>query len=83
MPVILIPDESGEFKPKTFKTKKDDKISISSTLLAQVQKEKAGILSSDAQMDTRFKQARSIIMQGIRSSMAVPILHQEELLGYW
>ena len=79
--VILMPDEHGEFKPKTFKTKKDDKITISSTLIAQVQKEKAGILSSDAQMDTRFKEARSIIMQGIRSSMAVPILHHDELLG--
>lgn len=80
--VILMPDDAGEFRPKKFKTKKDDdKISISSTLLAQVQKEKAGILSSDAQMDNRFKQARSIIMQGIRSSMAVPILHQDELLG--
>jgi adenylate cyclase len=54
---------------------------LSSTLLAQVSKEKAGILSSDAMMDTRFKEARSIIMQGIRSSMAVPILHHEELLG--
>jgi adenylate cyclase len=79
--VILMPDEAGEFKPRIFKTKKGDTISISTTLIKQVQKEKAGILSSDAQMDTRFKEARSIIMQGIRSSMAVPILHADELLG--
>lgn len=79
--VILMPDEIGEFKPRVFKTKKDEKISISTTLLKQVQKEKAGLLSSDAQMDTRFKEARSIIMQGIRSSMAVPILQADELLG--
>jgi len=80
--VILMSDERGELKPRAFKMKKpEDKLVISSTLVSQVQKEKAGILSSDAQMDTRFKEAKSIIMQGIRSSMAVPILHIEELLG--
>jgi len=80
--VILMPNAKGEFKPRSYRTKNpDDKLVISSTLVMQVQKDKAGILSSDAMMDNRFKEARSIIMQGIRSSMAVPILHQEELLG--
>ncbi len=79
--VILMPDDDGSFVPKVYKTKKDEKISISSTLIKAVQKEKAGILSSDAQMDNRFKEARSIIMQGIRSSMAVPIMHQDDLLA--
>ncbi|MDJ0764424.1 MAG: adenylate/guanylate cyclase domain-containing protein [Myxococcota bacterium] len=80
--VILMPDESGTLTPRSFKTKKQgDKPVISSTLVSQVQKEKAAILSSDAMMDRRFKEARSIIMQGIRSSMAVPIMHQSELLG--
>jgi adenylate cyclase len=32
-------------------------------------------------MDSRFKGAHSIIMQGIRSSMAVPLIYAEELLG--
>jgi adenylate cyclase len=32
-------------------------------------------------LDPRFSQAHSIIMQGIRSSMAVPLLHKNELLG--
>ena len=61
--------------------KEDEKLVLSSTLLSQVSREKAGILSSDAMMDNRFKEARSIIMQGIRSSMAVPIMHHQELLG--
>jgi adenylate cyclase len=79
---ILMKDDHGEFTPRSYKMKKeDDKFVLSSTLLSQVSKEKAGILSSDAMMDTRFKEARSIIMQGIRSSMAVPILHHQELLG--
>jgi len=32
-------------------------------------------------MDKRFSSAHSIIMQGIRSTMTVPLLHAEELLG--
>ena len=32
-------------------------------------------------VDSRFKGAQSIIMQGIRSSMAVPLLYRTELLG--
>jgi adenylate cyclase len=32
-------------------------------------------------LDPRFSQAHSIIMQGIRSSMAVPLLHKNDLLG--
>jgi adenylate cyclase len=80
--VVLMPDDSGELKPRAFKMKKrEDKLVISSTLINQVRKEKAGLLSSDAQMDNRFKEAKSMIMQGIRSSMAVPILHGDELLG--
>ncbi len=80
--VILTPNDAGEYKPRAFKKKKPgDKLVISSTLVSQVQKERAGILSSDAMMDNRFKEARSIIMQGIRSSMAVPIMHHSELLG--
>ncbi|MCK9462417.1 MAG: GAF domain-containing protein [Proteobacteria bacterium] len=80
--VVLMTDDCGELKPRAFKMKKrEDKLVISSTLVNQVRKEKAGLLSSDAQMDNRFKEAKSMIMQGIRSSMAVPILHGDELLG--
>ncbi len=80
--VVLMNNDAGELLPRAFKMRKpEDKLVISSTLVRQVQKEKAAILSSDAQMDNRFKAAKSIIMQGIRASMAVPILHMDELLG--
>ncbi|MBN2718349.1 MAG: FHA domain-containing protein [Deltaproteobacteria bacterium] len=79
---ILLTQENGEMKPFVYKMKKkEDKLVISSTLVNHVKGEKKGVLSSDAQMDTRFKEAKSMIMQGIRSSMAAPILHQDELLG--
>ena len=80
---ILLKDEkTGELKPEVYKLKKPgDKLVISSTLVNEVKTNKTGVLSSDAQMDTRFKEAKSMIMQGIRSSMAAPILMQDELLG--
>ena len=39
------------------------------------------VLSSDASVDSRFSGAHSIIMQGIRSTMAVPLLYGSELFG--
>jgi adenylate cyclase len=42
---------------------------------------KAAVLSSDATMDARFSGAHSVIMQGIRSTMTLPLLHSGELLG--
>jgi adenylate cyclase len=42
---------------------------------------KTAVLSSDASADSRFQGARSIIMQGIRSTMTVPLVHQDQLLG--
>jgi adenylate cyclase len=50
-------------------------------LLAEVIAQKAAVLSSDATMDSRFSGAHSIIMQGIRSTMTVPLLFGDEILG--
>jgi len=50
-------------------------------VLNVVASERAAVLSSDAMMDARFQSSKSIIMQGIRSSMAVPLLHGENLFG--
>lgn len=54
---------------------------MSSTIINMVVRDRTGVLSSDASMDARFKSAHSVIMQGIRSSIAVPLIHSEELLG--
>lgn len=81
--VIMLFDEGGRLVPKAVKTRRGptDDIIISNTIINTVLKERAGILSSDAVMDSRFKGSKSIIMQGIRSSMAVPIIHVGEILG--
>ncbi len=83
--VVLLKDEaSGEFKPRAVKTragKSDENIILSTAIINEVIKEKAAILSSDATIDSRFSGAHSIIMQGIRSTMAVPLVQKGDLLG--
>jgi adenylate cyclase len=81
---ILLVDSTGELVPRYVKTrtgKGDNNIVLSKTVMGEVVNNKAAVLSSDATMDSRFSGAHSIIMQGIRSTMTVPLLHRDELLG--
>jgi adenylate cyclase len=60
---------------------RQENIVLSKTVMAEVIAQKTAVLSSDATMDSRFSGAHSIIMQGIRSTMTVPLLWGEEILG--
>lgn len=82
--VVLLYDENHELKPRAVRSRRannDENFLVSTSMLKQVEKEKVAVLSSDAMLDPRFSQAHSIIMQGIRSSMCVPLLYQGKLLG--
>jgi adenylate cyclase len=82
--VVLLYDEDRELKPRAVRTKSgrtDEEVLLSTTIIAEVLKDKAAVLSNDAAQDSRFSGAHSIIMQGIRSSMAVPLLHSGEVFG--
>lgn len=84
--IILLADEQGEQQPQALLTRSgksdaSEPVQISKTLVDQVKSTKEAVLSSDAMVDNRFKGAHSMIMQGIRSSMAVPLLHSDDLLG--
>lgn len=81
--VILLMDANGEFVPRYVKQKdgRQENIVLSKTVMAEVVSQKSAVLSSDASMDSRFSGAHSIIMQGIRSTMTVPLLFGEEILG--
>src|SRR5512138_431242 len=82
--VILLQDDKGELLPRHVKTrsgKSDPNIVLSKTVMAEVTNNKAAVLSSDATMDARISGAHSIIMQGIRSTMTLPLLYANELLG--
>jgi adenylate cyclase len=81
---IMLIDDSGELVSRFVKTRSergDTNIVLSRTVIAEVTTNKAAVLSSDATMDSRFSGAHSIIMQGIRSTMTVPLIHRDELLG--
>jgi adenylate cyclase len=81
---IILLYEEGELLPRCVRTRNgspDEEVVISSRIVELVLKDKAGVLSSDARVDDRFQGAHSIIMQGIRSSMAVPLLHHAEVFG--
>jgi len=83
--VILLQDfESGQMTPRALRSrsgKEVGEIRISQTILREVCVEKTAVLSSDAMMDSRFSGAHSIIIDGIRSTMSVPLLYGDELLG--
>ncbi len=81
--VILIVDpETEQLVPQYVKQKREDeRITLSSSILEEVRVNKRAVLSSDAMVDERFKAAKSIIMQGIRSTMCVPMLYNDRLVG--
>jgi adenylate cyclase len=81
--VILLMDARGELVPRYVKQKdgREENIVLSKTVMAEVVAHKSAVLSSDATMDSRFSSAHSIIMQGIRSTMTVPLLIADEILG--
>src|ERR1700761_5085584 len=82
--VILLYDHESKLTPRYVKHRTgrdDDQIVISKSIIAEVETQKKAVLSSAATRDSRFSGAHSIIMQGIRSTMCVPLIHGDELLG--
>jgi serine phosphatase RsbU (regulator of sigma subunit)/pSer/pThr/pTyr-binding forkhead associated (FHA) protein len=54
---------------------------ISREVQRQVLEERRSVLSSDAQLDERFKNRESVILSGVRSIMAVPLMAGDRVLG--
>jgi len=82
--VVLLLDQRGKLQPRCVRSKRgetSEEVALSTTIINEVLRDRAAVLSSDALMDSRFKGAQSVIMQGIRSSMAVPLIHSGQLLG--
>jgi adenylate cyclase len=83
--VVLMYNDNGELAPRCVRNKRrlaqEEQVHLSTTIINEVLRDKAAVLSSDASVDSRFSGAHSIIMQGIRSSMAVPLLYGGEVFG--
>ena len=60
---------------------KSDKIFISKTIIDKAINEKVAVLSLDAQTDKRFSASESIIAHDIRSTMCVPMISKNRVIG--
>lgn len=56
-------------------------IKLSSTIAKMVVEDKKSVVSSDAQTDKRFSGKESIVLQGIRSAMCVPLWNNRAVTG--
>ena len=82
--LMLYDEKEGCLLPKLIKQRDGDgqqTISISKTITEKVYNEQVSILTSDASIDPRFSGAESIIIQGIRSAMCVPLWNEGEVVG--
>lgn len=83
--ILLKQAESGQLVPMVVKARGGEanieNVKISQTILNEIMEEKEGLLSSDAMMDSRFAGSHSIIMEQIRSTMTVPLMHDDDVLG--
>ncbi len=81
--VMFLPDENGELKAEAVSHRKegDAEVVVSETVLKKVMSTRQAVLTADAILDSRFSSSESIVAQGIRSAMAVPLLAKGSLKG--
>jgi adenylate cyclase len=83
--IMLVDPESGEAVPAATRERYPDPlrrdIPISRSILNEVLTEKAALLSTNAQLDSRFSKAKSVIMHSIKATMSVPLMYRDRLLG--
>jgi phosphoserine phosphatase RsbU/P len=82
--LMLLNPTTSALEPKVIR---DDKrsasgdITLSRHIADMVVKEKQSVLTSDAMNDPRFEHGESIVAQGIRSAMCVPLWNSREVIG--
>jgi adenylate cyclase len=79
--VILKPGADGQFTPIAMKHRQSSpmNLTVSDTVLRKVVETHKAVLTADAIIDERFSSSESIVAQGIRSAMAVPLLSKGQL----
>jgi adenylate cyclase len=81
--VLFFTDEkSGALEPVAVRHRKGEtEVTVSDTVLKRVSETHQAVLTKDAILDARFSSSESIVAQGIRSAMAVPLLAKGVLKG--
>ncbi|MEO8840157.1 MAG: adenylate/guanylate cyclase domain-containing protein [Kofleriaceae bacterium] len=80
--VILLKELDGTLKPRAHRRRDNGNapINLSSTILAHVMKERAGVMSHDAGSDFAGG-GKSMFVNRITSAIVVPLLHDKEVIG--
>jgi two-component system, NtrC family, sensor kinase len=82
--VLLTNGPQGEIQPHAVSTRGVEpgvKMPVSRSIVDYVLKTGQGVQTTDAQHDSRFDTAQSIVQAGIREAMCVPMQGRHELLG--
>jgi adenylate cyclase len=82
--VIFLTTEEGTLEPQAVLRRKQNdnaEVVVSDTVLKRVVETRSAVLTADAILDSRFSSSESIVAQGIRSAMAVPLLSKGKLHG--
>ena len=82
--LMLLNPVTGALEPKVVRVDKRSPggdIALSRRIADMVVKEKQSVLTSDALHDPRFEHGESIVAQGIRSAMCVPLWNSREVIG--
>ncbi len=75
---VILTLEDGEL---VVRASKGEGFSLSTAVRDRVIREKCSLVVSDAQMDDELKQHKSIVMQRVRSMMAVPLQTGNRVIG--
>jgi adenylate cyclase len=68
-------------KPGVSLSGEEAEIKVPRSILKHVLSRREAVLSTDARLDARFNNAQSVVLQGIRSSMTVPLTTSDRTLG--
>ena len=83
--IMLVDPDTKRLVPKVRRTRQgvrtDEKITISKTILDYVLEKNEGVLTTDARDDQRWNPAASILQQGIREAICVPMQGRYEVVG--
>jgi signal transduction histidine kinase/pSer/pThr/pTyr-binding forkhead associated (FHA) protein len=82
---IMLRNANGQFEPKAVRWRegvnRQEKITLSRTIMEHVLRERQGVLVTDAAHDERFNPGQSIVRFGIREAICVPMKGRHESLG--
>ncbi len=81
--ILLVDPRSGLLEPRTVQRREQASadVVVSESVLARVRESREAVLIADAGSDQRFSSSQSIVSQGIRSCMAVPLVVSDQVRG--